>query len=123
MNPLFLIRDKVEQLWLKRWYLAPRLKGTKLDLQLDLSTPGKGVRAVAELSFRPQVDSKHMVCGLGDAKVAGATWEGLVIDPDTGDLYTLYGDSTKVEDVLVKRAKKAPAIAKPYTDALNAAAK
>lgn len=79
MNPLLLARNRIEQLWLKRWYLAPRLKGVKLDLQLDLSMPGKGARAVAELSFRPQVDSKRMVCGIGDVKVHGATWEGQAV--------------------------------------------
>ena len=76
MNPLLLVRDRIEQLWLKRWYLAPRMKGVTLDLSLDLSTPGKGVRAEAELAFRPQVESKRMTCGLGDVRVHGATWNG-----------------------------------------------
>jgi hypothetical protein len=79
VNPLVLIRDRIEQLWLKRWYLKPRMKGVRLDLQLDLSMPGKGVRAVAELSFRPQADAKVMVCGIGDVKVHGASWKGKAV--------------------------------------------
>ena len=82
MNPLVLVRNRIEQLWLKRWYVTPRMKGVKLDLALDLSMPGKGVRAVADLSFRPQVDSRRMVCGIGDVKIHGArqsSWHSLAI--------------------------------------------
>ena len=79
MNPLVLVRNHIEQLWLKRWYVTPRMKGVKLDLALDLSMPGKGVRAVADLSFRPQVDSRRMVCGIGDVKIHGASWEGQAV--------------------------------------------
>lgn len=68
--------ERVERTWLKRWYLAPRMKGVQLEVRLDLTSIGGQVRAEATFAFRPQVTSRVMACGMGDVDVRSATWEG-----------------------------------------------
>ena len=50
---------------------------------------------------------------------AGATWEGLVINPDEDDLHLLYGAATTVKSVLLEPKIEVPAKAKPFTEALS----
>jgi hypothetical protein len=69
------LRDPVERLWLKRWYLAGRMKATRLVVRLDLSGASAGVRVEAELSFRPQARSRRMVCLVGDVRLHAASWK------------------------------------------------
>lgn len=54
---------------------------------------------------------------------AGATWEGLVIDPDRDAIDRVYGNGTSVENVLVKPTKKAPEEAASFLNALKEHAK
>jgi hypothetical protein len=68
------VRNRIEQLWLKRWYAAPRMRGTKLDLRVDVSGAGAQARAEATFSFRPQVRSTRTVCVIGDVKLHAARW-------------------------------------------------
>lgn len=79
LSSLLRIRDRIEQIWLKRWYVAPRMKATRLDLRLDASTASQQVRAVADLAFRPQTASRTMVCLIGNARVHAATSDGAAV--------------------------------------------
>lgn len=81
LRPMERLRDlarrlarRIEATWLRRWYLAPRMKITKLDLRLDLQAPGGQVKATADFAFRPQVSSVNMACLIGDVAIHSASW-------------------------------------------------
>jgi hypothetical protein len=79
--------SRVQQVWLRRWYAAPRMKLTRLEVRLDLSTASAQARAVAEMSFRPQARSMTMVCLIGNVGVQTATWNGRPIRAEVNDPY------------------------------------
>lgn len=50
---------------------------------------------------------------------AGATWEGLVIEPDEKEIKALYGEGVGAADVLVKPSVSMPEAAKTLTAAIT----
>ena len=75
LTPARNLTARLERIWLKRWFREPRMKATRLEVRLDLSTTSDQVRAEADLWFRPQAGSATMVCLIGDAKVHSAIWK------------------------------------------------
>jgi hypothetical protein len=75
LTPAKNLTARLERIWLKRWFKEPRMKATRLEVRLDLSTASDQVRADADLWFRPQVASATMVCLIGSAKVHSAIWK------------------------------------------------
>lgn len=75
LTPARNITARLERVWLKRWFNEPRMKATRLEVRLDVSTASDQVRAEADLWFRPQASKSVMVCLIGDAKLHSATWK------------------------------------------------
>jgi lipid-binding SYLF domain-containing protein len=55
----------------------------------------------------------------GEGLYAGATFEGLAVDPDRDDIEVLYGRDTDLRKILVQRAVSAPEVARPFLEALG----
>lgn len=75
LTPAKNLTARLERIWLKRWFNEPRLKGSRLEVRLDLSTASDQVRADADLWFRPQSSSATMVCLIGDVKLHSVIWK------------------------------------------------
>ncbi len=75
ITPARNLKDRLERWLLKRRYDEPRMKGTRLEVRLDLSGTSDQVRAEADFWFRPQVPSSQMVCLIGNVKVHSAIWK------------------------------------------------
>lgn len=70
------IGRSTEQYWLRRWHLASRMRGVKLDLRLDFATTPGRVRATADFTFKSQVRNTTTCCILGNVDLQSVGWQG-----------------------------------------------
>ena len=95
-----------------------KLLGNKVSLGAEASVAagpvGRDARAATDAQLKAEILSYSRTQGL----FAGIDLTGGVVKPDVDDNHDLYGENVEPREVLTTGTKPAPAVAKPFMDAL-----
>ncbi|MEM7245133.1 MAG: hypothetical protein AAF533_07300 [Acidobacteriota bacterium] len=96
-------RDYCDQFFLRRSYAQPTVKGTNLELRVDLSRPEMQARAEADFRFRPLQDTKTVILGIGPVTVRSATWKGHALKTRCNSPFVILRFPEKLENCIETR--------------------